>query len=144
VPVADPIPDVESFASAASDAISGHDGAAFQQLFREDGSWWSAGRAEPVGRDALPSWLDAGAALLPDAKVDVETWAGDESLVFLEWKATAQLGKESISVAGVDRFDLAAGLVLHGRSYFDTLELAGRLSGLTETTPADATKGSGE
>jgi hypothetical protein len=136
-PIADPIVDAGSFASAASDALTHRDGAALQRLFREDGCWWSAGRAEPVLRDAIPVWLDALAALLPDAKVDVETWAGDDTLVFLEWKASARLGGESIAIGGVDRFDLAAGLALHARSYFDTLDLANRLAALAGTAKGD-------
>ena len=76
--------------------------------------------------------LDAVEALLPEVKRDVEQWAGDETLVFLEWRATAQLGGAPLAIGGVDRFDLAAGLALHGRSYFDTLGLATRLAALGE------------
>jgi len=135
-PIADPVPGAERFARAASDALSRRDGAALQRLFREDGCWWSAGRAEPIPRATLPAWQASTSALLPDAKRDALQWAGDDSLVFLEWKLSAQLGGEPFAIGGVDRFDLAAGLALHARSYFDTLDLATRLAAAAERDPA--------
>jgi hypothetical protein len=137
-PVGDPIADVASFATAMSDALTRHDGAGLQGLFREDGCWWSPGRSEPVTRDALPAWLDGVAARIPESKFAFEAWAGDDTLLFLEWTMTGQLDGESITFAGVDRFDLAAGLALHARSYFDTLELATRLAALAETAEGDS------
>jgi hypothetical protein len=78
---------------------------------------------------ALP--LDGCAALprlLPDLCQELQHWAGDDELLFLEWKATASVGGELLTLRLAERLELSAGRVRDGRAYFDTLELAARLA----------------
>ena len=46
-------------------------------------------------------------------------WAGDPSLLFLEWRARGEVGAKPIEFGIAERFDLGT-----GRSYFDTLALS--------------------
>lgn len=45
-------------------------------------------------------------------------WAGDDTLVFIEWRRGELLG--------VDRLDVAAGRIVSMQRYFDTLGLLGQ------------------
>jgi limonene-1,2-epoxide hydrolase len=60
--------------------------------------------------------------------MDLLAWAGDASLAFAEWELAAQAAGEPVTLRVAGRFDLAGGLVLSARAYFDTLELATRLA----------------
>jgi hypothetical protein len=57
-------------------------------------------------------------------RIELGAIAGDDALVFLEWKASGRIGECTVSFGFAERFDLAAGLGLAGRVYLDTLALA--------------------
>jgi hypothetical protein len=68
------------------------------------------------------------ARLLPGLSLELEAWAGDDSLLFFEWTARATVGGAPIAVGVAERVDRAAGPATCARSYFDTLALATRLA----------------
>lgn len=83
--------------------------------FREDAALTSAGVPRPLGRAEVGAHYRRLAASLGGARLAPRTWAGDDTLLFVEWEATAP------RAAGlVERFDLRDGLVLAVRQYFDT------------------------
>ncbi len=84
--------------------------------------------ALPVG---LPSG-DVGALVRARAsslravsgtEMEVLAWAGDDALVFLEWRARRTAQGRAVEVGIAERFDLAAEGGADGRLYFDTLAL---------------------
>jgi hypothetical protein len=79
-------------------------------------------------RRGRPSCCAALAPAFPDLELELEQWAGNASLVFLEWKASASVGGAPLRFGVVDRFELADGRARGGRAYFDTLALASRLA----------------
>lgn len=55
--------------------------------------------------------------------LELATWAGDASLVFLEWTATGERDGQPLRFGVADRYDLADGRVTASRAYFDSLAL---------------------
>jgi ketosteroid isomerase-like protein len=92
-----------------------------QLLYREDGSMLSPGLRRPLGRAELPAYYESLMRFIPDLELELETWAGDDELVFIEWQARGSVGGRSLRFGLADRFDLGAGLIANGRAYFDTL-----------------------
>ena len=68
------------------------------------------------------------ALLLPDLTLELQHWAGDAELLFIEWRARASVAGSPIALGIVERVDLVAGSAPDAHSYFDTLELANRLA----------------
>lgn len=66
------------------------------------------------------------ARLFPDLRLELQHQAGDGTLVFVEWRATVGLGGKPYSFGLADRLELSDGVVVNGRAYYDTLELAAR------------------
>jgi len=66
----------------------------------------------------------ASSFAVPDLRMEIETWAGDGELAFLEWSASGTLAGKPLRFGVADRFDLAAGRVVAARAYWDTLALA--------------------
>jgi hypothetical protein len=67
------------------------------------------------------------ARLVPDLGLELRAWAGDESLLFLEWPAHGRVAGAPFAVGVAERLELRGGASADARSYFDTLELAVRL-----------------
>lgn len=55
--------------------------------------------------------------------IELATWAGDETLAFLEWIATGERNGRPLHFGIADRYDLAAGRVTASHAYFDSLAL---------------------
>lgn len=55
--------------------------------------------------------------------MQLATFAGDDSLAFLEWIATGETKGQPLRFGVADRYDLAAGRVTSSRAYFDSLPL---------------------
>ena len=55
--------------------------------------------------------------------MQLATWAGDDSLAFLEWTATGERNGQPLRFGVADRYDLADGRVTASRAYFDSLAL---------------------
>lgn len=88
---------------------------ALAALFREDAALTSAGVSRPLGRAEVGAHYRRLAASLGDARLAPRSWAGDDTLLFVEWEAVAP------RAAGlVERFDLRDGVVLAARQYFDS------------------------
>jgi ketosteroid isomerase-like protein len=121
--VADAPQNVEAFVESYSGCWRWRAPQELQQLYREDGCMWSPGLERPLARAELPSYYESLLRLIPDLVLELETWAGDEDLVFLEWRARGTVGGRALQFGLADRLDLGAGLILNGRAYFDTLAL---------------------
>ena len=80
--------------------------------------------AAPVGRHDLRGL----ALLVPELGLDLRSWAGDDTLLFLEWQAHGRLGGAPFAVGVAERLELAGGRVTDAHSYFDTLALAARVA----------------
>lgn len=109
-------------------AVAAGDAGAFAALFRDDGCLQCPWAGRPLGRAELASRERALGAELPRLRLELERAAGDDALVFLEWRAHAELGGRPVAFGLAERFDLAAGEVLHARAYFDTLALGALLA----------------
>jgi ketosteroid isomerase-like protein len=123
-PSAATLADAQSFVAACTDCWRRGEPHELDRLYRDDGSLAWPGLERPLGRAELPGWYRGIAGAAPDLRLELDTWAGDAALVFLEWKARLTLGGREIQLGIAERFDLAAGGVLAGRAYFDTLPLA--------------------
>lgn len=55
--------------------------------------------------------------------MQLATWAGDASLVFLEWTARTERNGQPLGFGVSDRYDLEAGRVTASRAYFDSLAI---------------------
>jgi ketosteroid isomerase-like protein len=63
-------------------------------------------------------------AAIPDCELELLQWAGDEALVFLEWRVRGAVGGIPIEFSAAERFDLAASRVASSHCYFDSLALS--------------------
>jgi hypothetical protein len=90
--------------------------------------------SEPPFAFAMPAARDLAATRDPEAFVlqragvvksvaglDLEllAWAGDEALLFLEWRARGDMGGKPVAFGIAERFDRGA-----GRAYFDSMALS--------------------
>jgi hypothetical protein len=85
-----------------------------------------AGAGELVAACAQHAAARAAAFGVADLRVEIETWAGDEALVFVEWSASGSRGGHPLRFGFTDRVDLVAGAPKDARAYYDTLALAAR------------------
>jgi limonene-1,2-epoxide hydrolase len=97
---------------------------ALQDLFREDGSLLAPGLARPLGGSEIAGHYRRLSALLDGAGLSLRSWAGDDSLLFVEWQGAVPTPDGPYALGLVDRFDLVAGRVLAARSYFESAALA--------------------
>lgn len=95
------------------------------QLFRDDATLLAPGVARPLGREAVAAHRARLARLLGGARPQARRWAGDDTLVLVEWGVDVPTPSGGAYALGmIDRFDLAAGRVLAARTYFDAAALA--------------------
>ena len=77
------------------------------------------------------------ALLLGGAVPQVRAWAGDDTLVMIEWRADAStLAGETYALGMVERFDLVAGRVLAARTYLDAASLVSAVGTHLQTSVA--------
>jgi hypothetical protein len=93
------------------------------ELFREDGALLAPGLPGPVGGGGIAAYYRQLAALLGGARLAPRSWAGDGSLLFVEWQADVPTPNGVYPLGLVERFDLVAGRVLAGRAYFESVAL---------------------
>lgn len=97
--------------------------------FRDDATWQVPAVEGALGRDAVAGHRTRLAQLLGGAVPRVRRWAGDDTLVLIEWQADVPTPSGAPYALGmVDRFDLVAGRVLSARTYFDAASLARALA----------------
>ena len=101
---------------------------AIAELFREDGSLLAPGLPGPVGGSGIAAYYRRLADLLGGARLAPRSWAGDGSLLFVEWQADVPTPNGVYALGLVDRFDLVRGRVLAARSYFESVALARALA----------------
>jgi limonene-1,2-epoxide hydrolase len=101
---------------------------AIATLFREDGSWTAPGLRRPLGGEEIAAWLRHFAATLGGARLAPRAWAGDDTLLFVEWEGSVETPRGPHGFGLVDRFDLRGGRVLAGRTFFDANALARALA----------------
>jgi limonene-1,2-epoxide hydrolase len=102
---------------------------AVAELFREDAALLAPGLPRPLGRAEIPAFYRRLAGLLGGARLVPRCWAGDGTLLFVEWQATVPTPGGDYALGLVERFDLAAGRVLAARTYFESAALARALHG---------------
>jgi hypothetical protein len=125
---ADPLTGPEEIMLRFGEAWTSDSGAALQRLFREDGTLSSPDVGRPIARDELAHYRADLRQRLPELRLELLCWAGDDVLAFGEWRMSGRTHGRTIQVGVVDRLDLAAGLVLSARAYFDTLDLLNALA----------------
>jgi len=131
-PLAAPPATPRDLVAACADWWARGEPESLQLLYREDGCLWSPEHSRALGRAEIPGHYASLRRLLPGLELELESWAGDDTLIFLEWRATAELAGQPLAFGLAERLDLATGHVLHGRAYFDTLEIASRLAAATK------------
>lgn len=98
---------------------------ALASLFRDDATWHAPGLDGALAREDVAGYRARFAALLGGAVPQVRAWAGDETLLLIEWRADVPTPAGTTYALGmVERFDLVAGRVLAARTYFDAASLA--------------------
>lgn len=100
---------------------------ALAALFREDGVFAVAGLPRPLARSEIAPCLARLGEHVDGARFELLDWAGDDALLFLEWRASGRILGRSFAIGVVDRVDAVGGSVLHARSYLDTFTLLGGL-----------------
>lgn len=81
--------------------------------------------AEFVATGNVDAFVRArSAAVIPGFELEVLSWAGDEALAFIEWRARGTMGGRSIEFGAAERFDLDAARVASSHCYFDSLALS--------------------
>jgi limonene-1,2-epoxide hydrolase len=97
-------------------------------LFREDGALVAPGLPGPAGGSGIAAYYRRLSALLGGARLAPRSFAGDGSLLFVEWQADVPTPNGVYALGLVDRFDLVGGRVLAARSYFESVALARALA----------------
>jgi ketosteroid isomerase-like protein len=97
--------------------------------FRDDATWHAPGVDGALGRDAMLGFRTCFARLLCGVVPVIRAWAGNDTLLLVEWHADVPTPTGATYAFGmVERFDLVAGRVLAARSYFDASSLARALT----------------
>ena len=78
-------------------------------------------------RDDLPGYYARVLAAMPDFRLEVEKWAANDNVIFLEWTISGKFGGQETAWRGIDRHTLRGAQSINGVSYFDTLPLWSRL-----------------
>ncbi len=97
---------------------------AIAELFREDGALLAPGLPHPASGSGIGEYYRRLFALLGEARLAPRSWAGDESLLFVEWRADVPTPNGVYPLGLVDRFDLVHGRAIAARSYFESAALA--------------------
>lgn len=63
----------------------------------------------------------------PDLRAKVDRWSGDDTVVFIEFRLRATIGKKLFEWPAVDRFTLRGDVACERVSYFDGLPLVSQL-----------------
>jgi ketosteroid isomerase-like protein len=58
---------------------------------------------------------------LPELRADVDTWSGDQELLFIEFTVSARLGRDALRWPSVNRLRLRDGKASERVTYFDSL-----------------------
>jgi uncharacterized protein (TIGR02246 family) len=99
------------------------------ELHRDDSTAVVPGLPRPLGRDEVAPFCRRFREALGGVRLSPVTWAGDDSLLFVEWQGdVATPGGGSHALGLVERMDLVDGRILAARSYFDTAALARALA----------------
>ena len=97
-------------------------------LFRDDAVLVAPGLERPLAGEAVAAHRRLLGNLLGGAPLRARAWAGDASLVLIEWEADVPTPRGTYTLGLVDRFDLASGRILAARTYFDTIALVRALA----------------
>jgi limonene-1,2-epoxide hydrolase len=118
----------EALVSACAEAWRTGRPFALAEHFREDGALDVPGLARPLGGGEIGAYYERLSALLGGPKLVPRTWAGDESLLFIEWQGELPAPSGAHAFGLVERFDILGGRVLAARHYFETGALARALN----------------
>lgn len=105
---------------------SAGDWSALESLLREDATWHAPGLENAAPRAGVAGYRARFARLLGGAVPQAGAWAGDDTLLLVEWRADvrAPAGGAAHALGMVDRFDLVSGRVLAARTYRGAASLA--------------------
>lgn len=94
------------------------------RLFREDASLSAPGPARPLASGEVGAFYRRLAERLRGARLALRAWAGDDTLLFVEWQGSVPTAAGAYALGLVERFDLVDGAVLAARAYFESAALA--------------------
>jgi ketosteroid isomerase-like protein len=114
----------EQLVLACADAWAAGRPEAIAALYREDAALDAPGLARPLGGGEIAAYYARLAALLGGARLTPRRWAGDDTLLFVEWQGELATPAGPHAFGAVERFDLAGGRVLAARHFFETGALA--------------------
>lgn len=100
----------------------------FVDFYGEKGTIRNPGMDRPIARDEIPGYYRFLLAVAPDLTMERVSWAGDESLVFVEWIGRGSIAGTPIRLPVVDGWALEGGLASDGRAYFDSTVVAQALA----------------
>lgn len=80
-----------------------------------------------IDRNGIPAYYGKVLALLPDFRLDVQDWADNNDVVFIEWTISATVAGKATSWSGIDRHTIRGSRSIDGVSYFDSLPLWAQL-----------------
>ena len=94
---------------------------------------------EPGDREAVVEYFRAALSRLPDMRLKIIRWAATGDAVMVEWEATASVAGQPLSWTGVDRFNVRGDRIYQGHVYWDTRELAARMTAAAQQATDGAT-----
>jgi hypothetical protein len=97
---------------------------AIAELFREDGALLAPGLPAPASGSAIAAYYRSLSRLLGGVELVPRSWAGDESLLFVEWQADVPTPSGVHPLGLVERLDLVRGRAIAARYYFESAALA--------------------
>ncbi len=99
----------------------------FDLLYHQEWSGQTPATGGLINRGQLSDYYARVFAAMPDFHEEVERWASNRNVVFLEWTISGTFGGQPMAWKGIDRHTLRGDQSIHGVSYFDTLPLWARL-----------------
>jgi uncharacterized protein (TIGR02246 family) len=101
----------------------------FADFYREDGVILNPGMDRPVARREIPGYYQLLLAVAPDLRQNRVSWAGDDTLLYIEWQAAGSIAGRPLRLPVVDRWLLDGGLATEGIAFFDSITLSQALYG---------------
>jgi ketosteroid isomerase-like protein len=124
----DPLDGAGEIVRAVGETFGRDDSRAWLRLFREDATLVGPDLPRPISRNELAPHHRAVRSRLSELDLELLEWAGDDALAFAEWRLRGQSAGVPLTLDVATRLDLAGGLILAARAYFDTLGLATALA----------------
>jgi len=109
----------------------------YHALFDPGVRLFDDGMERPIGYDEIPAHIAGVLGLVKGFRMTIERWRARENVVFVEAHNGGEIAGTPVGWRAVYRIELAGGLVVDGRRYFDRAPLLARL-GASAAAPAGA------